>query len=349
MATVLLSDAIEEYISSRAGLRSKSTIGGDRQTLTYFLVAVGNIQTKSLDTRHGEQFMQYLAGRNFQQSTMAGHFARMKNFIGWCKARKYLSYFDDPMATSRRPKVPTKVRLRIPADRFPVLLDAAHTPRHRIVIALGLYLFVRASEIKPLRIADVDLTTDTIRVYQPKTGKQDEMPICAELDTELRRWLTWYSNNAHVPLDKAHYLVPSTIPQKFVGVKGAPQRTLVSVDPGTLVPDKPVHYPAQLVKVVMRRAGYATKDENGKSLYEGVHTLRRSGARAWFDALAVEHYDGALRTVQAMLHHATAAQTEHYLGIDLDIKKRNDLLKGKAMFAAPKGGNVVSLDVASRA
>jgi integrase len=345
VATKLLSDAIEEYISSRDGLRSKSTIGGDRQTLTYFLTAVGNIQTKSLDTRHGEAFMQYLAGRGLQQSTCAAHFARMKNFIGWMRARKYITYFDDLLATSRRPKVPTKVRLRIPPEKFGMLLDAAHTPRHRIVIALGLYLFVRASEIKPLRIADLNLNDDSIRVFQPKTGKQDEMPICAELDAELRRWLTFYAENVPRSLDKADYLVPSTIPQKFVGVKGAPQRTLVSVDPGSLVPEKPIHYPAQLVKVVMRRAGYATKDETGRSLYEGVHTLRRSGARALFDELnETKNYDGALRIVQAMLHHATGAQTERYLGLELDTEKRNHLIRGKAMFAAPEGGNVIRLE-----
>jgi len=348
VATKLLSEAIEEYIASRGGgLRSKSTVGGDRQTFQYLLLAVGNIQTKSLTPAHGVAFMHYLTAKDLQASTRAGHYARVKTFVTWCKAMKYLGPFQDPLATVTRPKIPSKVRLRIPADKFDMLLDAAHTPRHRIVIALGLYLFLRASEIKPLRVADLDLYGGTLRVFQPKTGKADEMPVCAELEREMRRWLTWYSNNAQIPLDKAHYLVPSTIPQKFVGVKGGPQRTLVSVDPGTLVPTKPVHYPAQLVKVVMRRAGYATKDENGKSLYEGVHTLRRSGARAFFDQLnEVKNYDGALRIVQSMLHHATGAQTEHYLGLGLDEEKRNDLLRGKAMFAAPEGGNVVRLESA---
>lgn len=65
-----------------------------------------------------------------------------------------------------------------------------------------------------------------------------------------------------------------------------------------------------------------------------MHTLRRSAARALFDRLATEGYDGALRLVQAMLHHAQSSTTEHYLGLTLDKKRRDDIIRGESMYPA---------------
>ena len=47
-------------------------------------------------------------------------------------------------------------------------------------------------------------------------------------------------------------------------------------------------------------------------------------------------YDGILRYVSAMLHHKSTVMTERYLGLDVDVKKRNDLLKGRRMFTTPE-------------
>jgi hypothetical protein len=68
-------------------------------------------------------------------------------------------------------------------------------------------------------------------------------------------------------------------------------------------------------------------------MMEGCHTLRRSGARALFDDLVERGgYDGVLRHVSAMLHHKSTLMTERYLGLDVDVKKRNDLIRGKKMY-----------------
>lgn len=328
MASTLLSDAIEQYLAARVGLRARNTVANDRQTLTYFLTAVGNIQTSSLTARHGEVFMTYLADRKMQANTIRAHHSRMVFFVSWLKARNFIRHFEDPLGTVRTPRQVRKVRMRVPVDDFPRLLDAAHKPRGRIVVALGLYVFLRASEVKELRLDDVNLSENLLTVRQPKTEKEDEMPICAELADEIRRWVAWYSANTPRELRDSDFLVPSQVApvvqdeetKRFVGV------------PGTLIPERPVRRPASMVQTALREAGYDTTDRWGKSMYEGVHTLRRSGARALFDHLADKGYDGAMRTVQAMLHHDHSRTTEIYLGLDLDIKKRNDLLRGEAMF-----------------
>lgn len=96
---------------------------------------------------------------------------------------------------------------------------------------------------------------------------------------------------------------------------------------GTVDATRPLTRPSRTVKRVLVRAGYYT-------LQEGGHTLRRSGARAYFDELVSAGYDGALRRVQSMLGHASSSMTEQYLGLDLDRQKRNFDLAGKPMFTS---------------
>lgn len=100
--------------------------------------------------------------------------------------------------------------------------------------------------------------------------------------------------------------------------------------------NRPFGNPHITVQRVLKRAGYP-------HFKEGQHTLRRSGARAYFDALVEQGYDGALRRVQSMLGHAHANMTERYLGIDLDRKKRNDDLRGVSMFPSLQDGNVINV------
>jgi len=96
-----------------------------------------------------------------------------------------------------------------------------------------------------------------------------------------------------------------------------------------------------VVKRAMRRIGH---EPHGS----GMHTLRRSGARALFDRLRHEGYDGALMRVSSMLGHADTKTTEIYLGLSIERQQRNELIAGKAMFPdMTESGTVVPLKEAS--
>ncbi len=88
--------------------------------------------------------------------------------------------------------------------------------------------------------------------------------------------------------------------------------------------------PSQVVQEALRKAGYPTKGE-------GVHTIRRSVARAYFDQETALGYDGALRSTQALLHHADGATTEGYLGLTHETKRRDQILLGKSFLTALVG------------
>lgn len=326
------SDAIEEYEHHRRAMQVRpGSIGNEVRMLRAMLAHVGNIQMRNFKDRHVDDF--FLARQpKIATSTWNHELSMARTFFNWCERRRYFGPDGNPIAHRKARSFVPRSRLRIPATEFPHLLDSARDPVDRIVVALGMFLLLRMSEVKPLRIGHVNLTTGEVAVAIQKTSQRDVMPISAELDTELRRYLTWYASVAGRPLHDDDYLVPARAKQLF----GHP-------NPKVVVPDRPHDRPFRCVQATLRNAGYDVRDpDTGKSNGEGLHTLRRSSARAIFDQLVDGGYDGALRTVQAMLHHSTANMTEKYLSITLDIKKRDEMFKGKTMFAQP-ASNVVAL------
>lgn len=321
---ISLNDAIEEYLTSRtsAGL-AYNTVRSDRSSLRQLLGAVGNINTKSLEPRHMD--MLFAAQSDNQASSRNMLLTRVRCFIHWCIGRNYINH--DPTREMRKMRVQKDGRLFVPVDEFDNLLGAGRHPRDRVVMALGIYLFLRVSEIQGLRVGDVDLEAGEVKVIVYKTGDFDVMPICEELDGEMRTWLTWYAGSVDEPLSDEMLLVPSK--QDFHATPGPSGGRFIPLDaPITRInPRVPVSRPWTITQKALASLGYPTAREGG-------HTLRRSGARALFDTLRAngEGYDGALQTVKTMLHHKNVATTEHYLGVAPERAIRDARLKGRPMF-----------------
>lgn len=339
-----LSETIAEYIAScSSGGDKPSTVRNKRRTLDHFLTVVGNIQTRNVTAQHVDTFFAAMQSRHHSPGTMNNHLFTLRHYFRWCSQRKFRSIGDDPTGGRRPFKTPEKRRLIVPRQDFGRLLDAATHPRDRMVLALGLYLFLRQSEIASLRIADCDLDGGTVYVTIHKTGQVDAMPITKQLNKELRRWLAWYSADSGTP-QPDWYLVPAKHVPRWRGVG---QGRLVRVDDPRqmLKPTVKLQKVEDVAKRALVAAGFPIRDEEtGKSTMEGIHTLRRSGARALFDDRVDNGgYDGIGRAVQAMLHHKNFSMTERYLQIDLDRKRRDEMLRGKSMFTEVDMSNVVEL------
>ena len=364
MAGLTLSEAIDKYLDFREGSnKSSSTVKSDRTALSQFLALVGNVQMNHLDSHHGLAFNSFLKEKKYMAETMSGKLSSLREFIKWAHQQRHLPATKDPLYGIANITITKKKRARVPAEDFDALLDCAHkvdafgrtvhgSPHDRIVVALGLYLFLRQSEVMTLRIGWYDPVAMELDVLVQKgrgeegDGDIDTMPVCEELADELRRWLTWYANDVadhHGPLQDEWYLVPQRHRPALKATKGQRGGTSVPRVTGNCRPTLMNMNPHQNVKRTLARYGMPLRDSNGKSMREGVHTLRRSGARALFNQLVEDSYDGALRQVSSMLHHASVTMTERYIGQDLDVKKRNDLLRGKRMYSKPVADNVVSL------
>jgi len=317
-----LEDATAIYLRERAAAYAANTVRNDRTALSKLRQVLGDVDISDIDRQSMIRVMSHIRGTCSPSTTNSMH-GTYSAFFRWCRAEQVVPPDHDPLVNVRYLTVPDRQRVRVPLHEFPALLDAAPDPQHRMLTALGLFLFLRASEAVSLRIADVDLDAGTIDVTVWKTGDSDIMVISPELDVELRRWFRYYQDECG-PLEKDWFLVPAKVQAGF----------------GThrLNPTRSISRPQEVISRVLEAHGVRVQGES-------MHCLRRSGARALFNELADNGIDGALEMVQAMLHHKSVTMTERYLGITHSRAKRDALIRERGLFPSLSAGNVVTLEV----
>lgn len=320
----------EEVAGKRGG-----TLKNDATSVKILQSVTGDIQPRNITTRHVDRLVRVMS-EGKATATYNARLAGAKAFFRWCQRERLLPRDHAPLddVTSRRISRPD--RHRLPVERFEELLDAAgrRHARDRVLCAIGLYLFLRASEVRSLRLKDLDLDAGEVHVHIKKTDDYDIMPISAELDVELRRWLAWYEA-MHGPLNPDWFLVPA---RALVAWKQENGQWLRDQSGTPLKPDQAMSaHMERTIKVALVDIGWQQTD-NPTLQREGMHTLRRSGARAYFDALVDQGYDGSLKRVSAMLHHSSVTMTERYLGIREDRHTRNVAIRGRVMFPKAQTG-----------
>lgn len=317
---IKLSDAIDGYLAhlQARGLATGS-IKNNRQVVHRLLVELGNIQVQSIQPRHVDRF--FAAGK-WGPSTQNLYLGYVRQFFAWCRAHGFMHRDTDPTVGWRNIRVPKTERTRVPLHDFPLLLDAANHPRDRAVVALGLFTFMRGSEVQALRVGDLDLAGCTLHMYRDKTEEEDTLPVSEELRVEMVRWLNWYRQDQGY-LDPHWFLVPAKEKDEW-GSDGAGGFTKIS-GVASVKPTQRMTHPYRAVQRTLTLYGIEEKGTGG-------HTLRRSGARALFDTLREQGYDGALMRVSSMLGHHDTRVTEKYIGLGLERMQRNEQFAGKRMF-----------------
>jgi integrase len=304
------------------GLADRS-VKNNIQVLNRWLDLVGDTNVDKINAAELDRF--FGAG-NWAPKTQNLYLSMLRGtFFPWCRRHGYLSPDADPTDGWKSVRAEHVEQFWLPVEEFPNLLDAAKNPRDRAIIALGLFTFMRGSEINSLRIQDLDLDRSTLNIYRFKTKQADTLPVSEELGDEMRTWLRHYQKMSDFSLQPDWFLAPAyaPLPMQYDPTVGL----LQPVGEARLKPTVKMGKPYECVKRALTELGYDTKGT-------GVHSLRRSGARALFDRLRSEGYDGALRRVSSMLGHADTKTTEIYLGLSLERQQRNELLAGKPMFPA---------------
>lgn len=312
MLVTSLQQASREYVSWRRGQGySINTVKNDKVALNFAMRSLGpQIPIHEIDQERVMKVID-LAAVTRTGSSLNMIQSSLSAFFRWCRMRGHMPVDQDPLLGLRYRRVPRRDRKRLHITEFPAFLEAAKDPRDRMFAALGIYLFLRASEAVALRVRDVNLGTGEISVTIFKTDDHDLMPISSELDREIRRFLLHYQEECG-PLNPDWYLVPARIQAGFGHHR--------------LNPTAKISRPHDVVKRILTNYGWEDTHQ------QGMHLLRASGARAWFDELNGQTIDGALRLVQTHLHHSSTAMTERYLGLTADRVRRDELVSGSAMF-----------------
>jgi integrase len=344
MAKTWMRDAVEQYYQYRTAMKvAKHTIACDRVTLGRLLeVTGGDILVESVRADHIDRTMINLGQTNSERS-LVNHHNNLNSFFKYCARSKLMPRYNDPMDGRKPPSFQVEERRRLHVTQFPVALDAAPNARDRGFIAAGLYVLGRGGELSNFRVGDVNFPMQRIKMNVSKVrGRKrmstDLMPITSEFDTELRQWLMAYQDHCGY-LDPSWYLFPRLSRPKWLP-EAAGRKAGFNAASQVLVPNLRIMKPHDIARRNLLKIGFITEDDRG----EGMHAFRRAGARARFDALRGLGYDGALRQVQALLHHATTAMTEHYIGLDLDKLERDEALMGQMMYPQLQAENLVNLN-----
>lgn len=299
---------------------ARSTITTAKNVINHATRIWGDIEVSDIKPKHIDSFF---IGQEWSTGTKNIYLLGLRNFLKYSRTHGHLSPDYDPTAGWKTRNIEKKEKTWLTLPVLGAMMDATPHARDRAFIALGIYTFMRASEIINLKWRDMDLVNNEIHIYRIKTKQADQLPICAELRHELVAWATYYHNECG-PLQPDWYVVPSRGPAPMKGVPG--ERRLVPTGaPNPLRPAKRIGRPQRIVKDAMNRIGVGDKGD-------GCHVLRRSGARSLFEELREQGYDGSARRVQSMLGHASVITTELYLGIDNERRQRNEAIAGRVMF-----------------
>jgi integrase len=328
---MLFSEAVEAFLAARAAEGTRpNTLSNYRRDARQFISVVGDIGpikgrweqgvvVGGLSPAHVDMVLASMAERGYAPGTINIFQSSMRALCKWLRARGMLLPDQDPLAGRKWLSDPPKARKRLSVGQTKALLEADLHPRDKMVVALGIFLFLRQSEARTIRISDVDLETNRIRVIIHKTREADIMVIPMELRPILREWLTYYSTQAG-PLQPDWYLIPAKSGAQF----GNPEPTLR--------PTKQLDRVADVVNAALDKIGFPTKDEKGRSTREGMHTLRRSSALNLYHEQVGLGVDRALTTAQSFLHHRSVTMTERYLGLESGRETRNKEFDNRPLF-----------------
>lgn len=342
---VRLTDAIGDFYATRHGSYAASSwraITQQVERMRKWLIRETQPDVYLSDlVGYGERYMDRYFNRlrppKYSPQSFNVYRGHVNLFWRFCRDEGWIAV--NPMRHVDPLPVPQKVRLRLSAEELLLLLDGA-SPRDRIGLALGMNTALRAGDIARLKVGNVNLTNNTLSVFQRKTKTEAVLPVTVELRGELTTWFSHYAQVMGVTVDRLPNTWTLMPPAHWYSAKpgesGSDGWYKYNVT-GTLT------HPASIVQTALAKRGYETHRE-------GFHTLRRSAARELHDLAAQDGVGDPIRVAQSLLGHRNRRTTEVYIGVTHEAKLRDDLMKGKSVLrrAAGQWQEVPAVELAER-
>lgn len=323
---ITVRQAVHAYAQELASLgKSANTIRVYTLYLHKLAMACGNCPVDAISPGHVTAFFGSLPSQPVRNLALPA----VRGFMAWAVRVGYLS--DSAARAAVGPRTAKRTGRRpkhyIPVDQFGAALASAGDthPLDRAVIALALYTLCRQSELSALQLKHVDLAGRSLTVWRQKRQRWTQVVIPPDLYRELANWLMWLAN--HTGCEGVTGMLREhpdwhVIPHHRRG-------QAVTIDPGRS---------ATRLEFVVKRVldGLGVASENGRSvrhLGEGMHAIRRSGARALLDHLeGVAGKDRALNMVTKALDHDDPSQTLRYIDMDVDKQRLDNYLRTNPMY-----------------
>ncbi len=322
-----LVDAQGEWIARHETRYSDNTMKNYLSMFRRLNTSIGrNLILTNVTTSHIDNWL-----AAYPHGPTANHnLSKIKTFFTWCLRMGYLKRNPcDPLDTRRVQKTSRQTKHRVPVSEWPALLNAAEArhPLDRAVVACGLYLGSRSSELRAVTISDLqyDDTGQLVRIQITRTKQHwtTTVPVVLELAEEIEAWVTVYARSiGRIPPPNAYLL-----PAKATTTTRNEQGQWATTGDHNLQPFKQLH-PSnhiQMVASALKEVGYYQAGE-------GTHTLRRSVAAALYEEEIDAGYSQALDLVRTYLGHSQTSTTEKYIGTSYSEQRLDDRLEGRQMF-----------------
>lgn len=241
-------------------------------------------------------------------STLRADKTVIGRLVTYAMRKRIVKYGPNPVDEWKNVKELPHDFIRIPVEKWPTVMDMAANPRDRFLWAVGLGTFCRVSEIHTMTFKDVipNEGRPEIHITRWKKNKTADLRFFPWLTDELIRWQTAYNQNLlnqGIAWNDNFPLIPRLVRmQGEAGPNGQFNRaTLIN-------PYKGMDRPQKIIHQGLRNLGYENTDR------EGMHTMRRSGALAYYKHLVNLGVSDPAAIVMDLLGHESVTTTEIYLG-----------------------------------
>jgi integrase len=347
MATKV-ADAIPLFLESLTGRgltpgtlrRHTSALLGVPKSKTSLLAAAEAVKGPSVTMGQVDHLVvaRYLAATTGGQGNRNNRLESARQFIGWADQARLLRpgiRAENILVGYKYRKYQRKLKYYIPAADFPRALDIAgeRDPRDRAVVAFLLGTLARDSEAKGTTLKHLDLDSLSVDLWREKRKRWTTTGCNPDLADEMAQWGDRYAREMDYPNFRA---MRAAHPDWHL----LPPRTEWNMG-SALIPSKGPTTLPRVVKRVLTGLGVTETEhtEATRHVGEGVHTIRRSGARALYENLLIAvNHDSALSFVQSMLDHEHPEMTMAYIGKDWHRDQLNAWLRGNRMYANQQPG-----------
>lgn len=280
----------------------------------------------------------------------------LRRFFRFCVRMKYMTknQAEDALGERKQLQPKPKPKLYVTVDRFQEMLSAAEGihPWDRAVMGTALYTLGRQSELCAIQLKHINLDERTFVLLRPKRKRWTPEVIGPDLWDEWEPWLKWYARDqgyiSYRAMMEDHpewYLLPRKVTKAG---QDPVTKQFTAVRCVKILPDTRAYRLEGVMKRCLDAMGYQSPAGSLCSHPgEGLHCVRRSGARALLDYLEGEvGADRALLMVAAKLDHEDPKITLVYIGIDIERDRLNARLATSSMYGprnGAQGANILNL------
>ncbi|MFD4474730.1 tyrosine-type recombinase/integrase [Streptomyces sp. NPDC058471] len=330
-----VSIAVWDYLDHLSRNGALWSYKGYRSKLIRFEEALGASDVRSLDR---PTLFEYLYGRRgatkgCEYRNAAQHATAIQNVIDFAVNRGWRDPLKVPTPKDAGLRKPDERDwTRYSADEMLLLQEGMPCPRSRIIVAVITNTAMRIDDVFDIQNRYVRSQTGDLRARIKKSKMWDTKPITLDLEDEIRRYRQWYTEACGVTDKDDVYFIPGS-KRNGDWIRKLPDGTVAGYDPD---PSRRVSYNWAYTRLKGALETQGLFYDKG----EAWHMLRRSVARLYFDTMAGQGYDLALRMTQALLNHKEVSTTEKYLGLAVETAKRDQSLKGQAFLTRGRDGVV---------